>query len=290
MSLVDDFLNIFKKRNQGLTRLITINVLIFLFINIVHNEELLFKAFVFPSYLPLFAKHPWTIVTYMFSHKSLGHLVGNMLWLYFLGKLFIEYLGSERLVSLYILGGIAGALLFMLFFNVLFDLDIEGTPVLIGASAGVMAVVVGVAAYLPNYMVHLFFPPVSLQLKYLALISFILTSVLDFYENTGGKVAHIGGAIVGLAFGLLLKNGTDISMPLTKLFRAISGVFRLGSKKKMVVVNTRGRKMSDEEYNMNKKEIERRTNEILDKINRSGYDSLSKEERDFLVNLSNSKK
>ena len=218
----------------------------------------------------------------MFLHEGLMHILFNMLWLYWLGKIFVEYVGSKRLVAVYLLGGISGGLLFTLT-PIIYPLSFSNT-VLHGASAGVMAVVVAIAVLLPDYMIHLMFFG-GVRLKYLALASFILTSLLDISQNTGGKISHIGGALFGLIFMLQYKNGKDITKPVTAFFDWIVGLFSRRPKIKI----SYSRKASDDEYNLNQKTKQQKIDLILDKISKSGYDALTKDEKDFLCKASGKK-
>ncbi|HEY4799673.1 MAG TPA: rhomboid family intramembrane serine protease, partial [Bacteroidia bacterium] len=217
MAFADDLKNVFTQKGNGLTRIILINVVVFLIINITDallrfngNGISLVFWLAIPGNSFLALSHCWTFFTYMFLHEELLHILFNMLWLYWIGKIFSEYAGSKRLVAVYILGGLSGGILYAI--AALVFPGIFNNTFLLGASAGVMAVVIATAVLLPEYIIHLmFFGPV--RLKYLALVSFILTSLLDFSQNTGGKIAHIGGAIFGVLFMLQYKNGNDITKP-----------------------------------------------------------------------------
>src|ERR1035437_5949887 len=286
MSVVDDFKNIFTRSGNGLMRIILINVIVFLVVNIV-DQAIRFSGsghslnywLPLPGDTILALTHAWTFITYMFLHEGLMHILFNMLWLYWLGKIFVEYVGSKRLVAVYLLGGISGGILFTLVSTV-FPLNFHNT-VLLGASAGVMAVVVAIAILLPDYMIHLMFFG-GVRLKYLALASFILTSILDISQNTGGKISHIGGALFGMIFMLQYKNGNDITKPVSAFLDWIVGLFSGRSK---IKVSYR-RKTSDDNYNANQRAKQQKIDSILDKISKSGYEALTKEEKDFLFKAS----
>lgn len=286
MSFTEEVKSVFTKSGNGLTRIILINSVVFLLVNIIEqslrfskSEHSLLYWLALPGNPLLALTHAWTFITYMFLHEGLLHILFNMLWLYWLGKIFLEYLGSKRLVAVYFLGGISGGLLFLLT-AILFPLHFTNT-FLLGASAGVMAVVIATAVLLPNYVIHLlFFGPV--KLKYLALVSFILTSVIDISQNTGGKISHIGGALFGALFTLQHKKGSDITKPVNRFFDWIVSLF---SKKSKIKVSYR-KGVSDEEYNLNQKVKQQKIDNILDKISKSGYESLTKEEKDFLFKTS----
>ncbi len=286
MSIVEDFKNNFIRNGNSLTKIILVNAVIFILINIIDSLSKLTGS----NYLPLFwlaisgnipiaITRPWTLITYMFLHRDLFHILFNMLWLYWIGNIFLEYVGSKRLVGVYLLGGISGGVLYALS-ALVFPLYFQNT-FLLGASAGVMAIVIATAILVPNYTINLILLG-PIRLKYLALFSFLLSSVLDLSQNTGGKIAHIGGALFGIIFMLYYKKGKDITKPLIRLFNSVESFF---SKKSIIKVSYR-RKVSDEEYNLNKKEKQEKTDEILDKISKSGYESLTKEEKDYLFNVS----
>jgi len=291
MTFASDLRNVFRKDN-GLMKLIIINVIVFILVNITValgrlsgiGGESVTRWLALPSDLSQFLTHCWTVITYMFLHLDLSHIFFNLLWLYWLGKIFTEYMGSKRLISVYLLGGISGGLLFMGVFNLV---PTWGTAhYLLGASAGVMAVVVATAAFVPNYVVVLFLlGPV--RLKYIALVSFLLTSIIDLTQNTGGKVAHIGGALFGLLYGLQYKNGKDILRGFYRFLDKLASLFSFKSRPSLTV--SYKKKISDEEYNLNKKQKQKRIDEILDKISRSGYESLSKDEKQLLFKISNDK-
>ena len=285
-TFTDDLKNVFSNRGNGLTRIIVINVLIFILLNLLDtvfklkgdNLSLLYWLAI-PGDIYLAVSHVWTLVTYMFIHEGLMHILFNMLWLYWIGSIFVEYAGGKRLVGVYLLGGLSGGLLYLIV-AFLAPLYFYNT-FLLGASAGVMAVVIATAVLLPDYTINLlFFGPV--RLKYVALASFILTSVLDISQNTGGKIAHIGGALFGVFFMLQYKNGKDMTKPITILLDRIQSLFKKSSR---IRVSYR-KKITDDEYSINQLNKQKRIDEILDKISKSGYDALTKEEKDFLFKVS----
>lgn len=286
MSVTDDLKNIFTRSGNGLTRIILINVIVFLIVNVLgelirfsENGTSLIYWLSLPGNVVLALTHIWTLVTYMFLHEELMHLLFNMLWLYWLGKIFVEYIGSKRLIGVYILGGISGGILFLLAAT-LFPLQFY-TTFLLGASAGVMAVVIAIALLVPDYTIHLLLLG-AVRLKYLALASFILTSILDLSQNTGGKISHIGGALFGMVFMMQHKKGNDLTKPIVACLDWISSLFSGRSK---IKVSYR-RKASDEDYNASQKAKQEKLDAILDKISKAGYPSLTKEEKDFLFKAS----
>jgi membrane associated rhomboid family serine protease len=212
----------------------------------------------------------WTLFTYMFTHESLGHIFWNMVLFYFSAQLFYLILGEKRMLYVYVMSGLAGGALLLICGLVL--PKVFAGAILIGASAAVTGVVMVMAIYAPNYPVALW-GIIHMPYKYFALMTFILSTVIDFSLNTGGKISHIGGAVFGLAYGLLLKNGTDLAQP----------GFMSAKRSKLKLVSRTNIPSGSV------KTEEKRMNELLDKISRSGYDSLTKAEKDELFNLSQKK-
>jgi membrane associated rhomboid family serine protease len=285
MSITRDIRIALKGTYGALFRLIVINVVIFIALNIIvsvlqlygygpKEAELMVADYTdLPAPLQVLLIRFWTLFTYMFVHFGFMHILSNMLWLYFLGKVFSDLMGGARMIGTYIIGGLCGGLLFIAFSNfVPGQLNTE----LEGASAGVMAIVIAAAAYSPDFMMYPFGFP--MKLKWLALISFLLTSVVNLTDDTGGKIAHIGGAIFGIIYGTQMRTGA-------KFMEGFMNLFRFKSFKKngpLRVEHTRSARGNDEIYNQNKVAVRKRVDEILDKISRSGYDSLTKEEKTFL--------
>jgi membrane associated rhomboid family serine protease len=294
MGIWDDIKSSFTSGNS-LIKLIYINVFIFIFITIIavigfliNNSYISVKVvdlLAVPASLKELVLHPWTLITYMFTHKDIWHIIFNMLWLYWFGKIFLEYLDERKLVALYLLGGIAGAVVYIISFNIFpaFSGMIEGSEA-IGASASVMAIVVGIAVYVPNYTINLILLG-QVKIKYMALAIFILTSAMDFSVNSGGKLAHIGGAFFGYFYVLSLKSGRDPGKGINRLIDFFATLFK--PRKKLKVTH---KKVANEyEYNKMKADHQKSINSILDKISKGGYDSLTKEEKETLFRESQKK-
>lgn len=228
---------------------------------------------------------PWTLITYMFTHKDIWHILFNMLWLYWFGRIFLEYLDQRKIVAVYLLGGLSGALIYILSFN-LFPAfkDILNESVAIGASASVMAIVIAIAAYVPDYTIRLFLIG-SIKIKYVALAIFVLTSFMDFSVNSGGKLAHMGGALFGYLYTMNLRRGRDIGRGFNWIIDFLVTIFR--PRRNMKVKYKKP--ATDYEYNKMKAEHQERINMILEKISKGGYDSLTKEEKDLLFRESQKK-
>ena len=287
MGIWDDIKLTFRK-GSNLTRLIYINIAVFVLITIVagigfllNDPEVSEKAldlFSVPASLSTLLLRPWTLITYMFTHKDIWHILFNMLWLYSFGRIFLEYLDQRKLVAVYLLGGISGAIVYILSFNIFPAFTgVVADSIAIGASASVMAVVIAIAAYVPDYTVQLFLLG-RIKIKYLALGIFVLTSIMDFSVNSGGKLAHIGGALFGYLYILNLRRGRDIGKGFNSIIDFFATIFK--PRKKLKVTH---KKVANEfEYNRIKVEHQKRINQILDKISKGGYDSLTKEEKEAL--------
>lgn len=282
-----------------LSRLMLINTVIFLIVSFINLFTFLFAAGETGSQLPLsilgqylalpssfaaLASKPWTIITYMFLQEDFFHILFNLIMLYFGGLLFIEYLGEKRLLWSYLAGGIVGALFFLVAFNVFPAFEpVKGIAVALGASASVLAIIIAVATYVPDYTVQLLFIG-RVKLKYLAII-FVVIDLLSIPSgNPGGHIAHLGGAFWGFLYALMLRNGTDLYR-----FLNFSG-FSMPRRKSFTTENSENKRpYSDDEYNARKQKTQAKIDEILDKISKSGYSSLTKEEKELLFKTSKKK-
>ncbi len=272
-----------------LQRLLIVNISLFLIVRIINAISRLFLVPVLsfddvsfylaiPASFTLLLTKPWTIITYMFFHWDVMHILFNMLWLYWMGKIFQEYLGSKKLLNTYLAGGISGALFFILAYNAfpLFSNSLH-TSFALGASASVLAVTVATATLLPDYPIQLLLFG-TVRLKWIAVITILLDLINISGDNAGGHIAHLGGAMYGFIYIRSLQKGTDLTAWLTKLFD------KFGSKQKMKVAHRQKKK--DEDYNINRKAKQDRMDDILDKISKSGYGSLTQEEKNFLFKIS----
>jgi len=294
MGIWDDIKNTFHK-GSNLIRLIYINIGIFLIIALtagigflLENPAIPAKSLeilAVPASLNELLVKPWTIITYMFTHKEIWHILFNMLWLYWFGGIFLEYLDQKKLVAVYLLGGISGAMVYIISFNVFpVFTGLVSESVAIGASASVMAIVVAIAAYVPDYSVMLFLLG-RIKIKYLALGIFILTTAVDFKVNSGGKLAHIGGALFGYLYTVNLRHGRDFGKGINRIIDFFVTLFKPRPRLKV----THKKSASDYDYNKMKTDHQARINKILDKISKGGYDSLTKEEKDLLFKESQKK-
>lgn len=287
MGIIDELKQNFKQGNY-LIKLIFINIGIFVFVKLinlifylftkVYLDEFFTYWLAFPSGFNNIITKPWTIITYMFMHASIWHLIFNLLWLYWFGQIFFQYLDQKKFLSVYLLGGIIGALAFAVVYN-LFPAfsSLAQYSSLVGASAAIMAIVIAISAIVPDYSLNLlFFGPV--KLKYIAIITIVIDVISIPYSNAGGYISHIGGAVWGYVFAMQYKKGHDISKGFSKFIDFIFTIFK--PKKRMKV--TYKKPVDDYDYNKQKADDQKEIDRILDKIAKGGYESLSKKEKDFL--------
>lgn len=284
------------KQNTMLIKLIYINLAVFigakllylpfvLMKSTVNPQEWVYKWLALPSDLGSLLIKPWTLITYMFLHWDLWHLFSNMLWLYFLGQLFSQIIGERKLLTVYIAGGIAGGLLYVAFFNLFPAFEVvKSSAIAIGASASVMAVVIGVGTYAPNFEIQLLLFG-KIKLKYIAAVSFILDVISISNSNSGGHIAHIGGALLGFFYAKQALQGKDITSWVGSSINFTAAIFSKSDKSKMKVKYKKP-PTDNYEYNSRKKEEQAVIDSILDKISKSGYDSLSKKEKEILFKAS----
>jgi len=299
--LFDDFRSEFNKPNNTLVQLLLVNTVVFLLLLILkvvltlgeknYVYSIILDQFRLPAAMSSFITRPWTLISYFFTHEDVFHILFNMLFLYWFGRLVDEYLGSRRLVALYMLGGLAGGLAYMGIYNLLpyFQAQVADSRML-GASAAAFSVAVAASTLLPNYTFHLlFFGPV--RIKYIAFFYIVLSLWQSIGPNAGGNLAHLGGALVGFVFIKLLQTGTDLGQPLYWVMDGWQSLFR---KKPPVKVSYRQRSSTSAHAAStfsaptptagvpDQDEIDA----ILDKISRSGYESLTREEKQKLFRAS----
>ena len=300
-SILNDIKREFRSGNV-ISQLIMINIAVFIILNFINVIAFLFFAdrenagsilstvlswIMLPADIGDLITHPWTLFTHMFSHYSFLHLLFNMLWLFWFGRIIQEFIGNKKVLPLYIMGALTGAFLLILSYNIFPGLQ-SSMPYVkaLGASAGVLAIVVAAATLVPDYSVYLLFFG-SVKIKYIAILMVLLDMVSIPDLNSGGHIAHLGGALFGFIFIKQLQLGNDWSQPFHNLVNAIGGAFNLSKKPRVVHRKQRRNqvkvKTRQEDHSTGKQE---RIDAILDKIARSGYDSLSKEEKEFLFRVS----
>lgn len=271
-------------------KLIFINTAIFLLLRICaiictfsgnNTDTVILKWIEMPSSPAVFLTRPWTVITYMFSQYDVLHILFNMLWLYWFGSVFLFTGNSRQMLALYLYGGICGALLYFVSYNLLPVFDgINGW--LIGSSASVLAIVSATAMRHPNYkMGILFIGEISLKWIVMVIIAIDLMSISG--TNAGGHIAHLGGAFAGFIWALALNNGRDITRPLNALLDYFVNLWHKTSKKGTYRSSYRH---NQSHQNHNAKSDMETLDEILDKIKKSGYTSLTAEEKRRLFDVS----
>jgi membrane associated rhomboid family serine protease len=288
MNIASEIRESFKKGDM-LTRLIYINVAVFVLFSIISLLGFLFQTkielirwFMVPAAVGELAKQPWSLFTYMFLHSGFFHLLINMVWLYFGGQIFMQYLSGRKLLSTYILGGLTGAFLYILAYNA-FPVFSEQLAIskALGASASVLAIVIAVATLVPNYTVRLFLlGPV--KLKYIGIFSVIMDILSIPNGNAGGHIAHLGGAAFGFIYASQMKEGRNISAWFESV---LDKIFIWIKPKPKLKVEYKRPARDDIDYNADKAANQARIDAILDKISQSGYSSLSTDEKNFLFKM-----
>ena len=288
MSIKEDIHNSFKE-GTTLTKLIYINLGVFLVIGLAAGILQLFNIssewthfLMLPADPGMLLHTPWTIVTYMFSHTGFIHILFNVLMLYWFGKLFLEFFSQRDLVGLYLIGGISGGIFYILAYHVfpLFAGKIAGSY-LLGASASVLGIIVAVAVTAPNHPIRLLFIG-EIHLKWLAVAGVVISLLNVSSSNAGGEIAHLGGAFAGYIFAVRYKKGNNITTWINRILDKLTDLFR--KKPKLRV--THQRPITDQEYNLKKKQENDSIDRILEKIKKGGYESLSKEEKQALFRAS----
>lgn len=295
--MLDDFKQAWQRHNNAHVRLIIINVVIFLamvllfVISYVSKNEGVYtfveKFFLIPPRFSDFITRPWTIITYSFAHSiGIWHILGNMLGLYWFGKLFVEYLGSDKLIAVYILGALAGAVVYLSMYQLVpFFIERSGHPGMIGASAAVFAVMVAIATLLPDYTFFLlFFGPV--KIKYIAAVYVVISLIGIVGPNEGGNLAHLGGALMGFIYTKQMQVGVNWGGWITSTLQWFTGLFKPSPKVKVSYRKDEPRKKSSAPADAFNKASQAEIDAILDKISDKGYESLSKEEKEKLFNAS----
>ncbi|MCK0160171.1 rhomboid family intramembrane serine protease [Allomuricauda sp. F6463D] len=263
-------------------KLIAINVLIFLLDGL--SGALLGQSFSHWFHLPKdffeFLAQPWSLVTYSFFHAGFGHIFWNMIMLYFASRIFLNLFDGQRFINVYFLGLMLGGLVFLLSYNV-FPTLVNSNTALIGASAGVNAVLIFVCAYLPNQEVRVIF--FNIKLWYIGAALVIKDLVLiGMGENIGGGMAHIGGAFLGYVYARQLFKGNDIGSGFANLRNTIANLFKPKEKKAPLKTVYKKKNTTSNKTDYDRQTKQRKIDTILDKISKSGYESLSKDEKDFL--------
>jgi len=273
------------KQASIVLKIIVINTLIFL---AVYLGSFFFKLspasfvswLVLPTSFVDIILQPWSIITYAFLHAGFWHLFWNMYLLYWFGTYVLNLFTAKRFLTIYLLGGICGGLLYVLSYN-LFPVFNNINSNLMGASAAVLAIVIFIATYTPNTIVRVFIFKVKLWQIGLAMVLLDLLQ-LPSSGNSGGLIAHIGGALFGYVYAIQLTKGNDIGIWFETLIDSVMNLFKPRYKKPFKKVHRTKQAVAKENKKMMSNEHQAKIDGILDKIGKSGYDSLTKSEKDFL--------
>ena len=264
-------------------KIIVLNIVFFIIPFFIQTLLYLFKlpSSAFSSrfhLLPSFSEvlfRPWTLFTYSFLHASFSHILWNMLLLYYASQMYLNLFSEHQFLKNYILGVLVGGLFFLIGYN-LFPVFEGIYPPLVGASAGVMSVLIFVATYTPNQEIRLLF--INVKLQYIG-IALVLIDILQIpYSNAGGRLAHLGGAFIGYLYATQLKQGTDIGSILDRIWSYFNTLTKPSAVKNMRTVHRTQKTVKRKPSPTNQQKIDA----ILDKISTSGYESLKQEEKDFL--------
>jgi membrane associated rhomboid family serine protease len=303
--MFDEFKSAFQRYNNAHVQLIIINVVVFIAIAIVVVISQAAKVpvvgdivkenfSIHPSF-EVFITRPWTLITYFFAHSlaDFFHILFNMLVFYWFGRLFIEYLGSDKLIAVYVLGGLAGGIAFLLMYNIIpyyseqLSVPTESVhayyfPGMVGASAAVFAVVVAIATLIPDYTFFLLFlGPV--RIKYIAAFYVVVSFIGTIGSNQGGNIAHLGGALIGFIYTKQLQAGVNWGSWITVTLQFFRDLFKPRPK---VKVSYRSEKKQEPKKSGKPSVSQAELDAILDKISAAGYESLTKDEKEKLFNAS----
>jgi membrane associated rhomboid family serine protease len=271
------------------TKLIFWNILLFAIPSIVFALLQLFSVSIsYYNYVALsnslddLLLKPWTIISYSFFHNGIFHIVFNMLMLNFVGKLFVTFFTQKQLLGLYILGGICGGIVYIASY-LFFPLLANQHALLVGASASVMAILVGTTTYQPEMNLRLALIG-NIKLWHIAIVFIVLDFIQLPLENTGGHLAHLGGALFGFVYIKALQNGIDLSSGLNAVLDWFANLFspKKATPFKKVHRNPKNPSVKTASKIVTKDKTQQQIDEILDKISQSGYDSLTADEKEFL--------
>lgn len=280
------------KTGGTLVKLIYINLGVFLAFNIL--RAILFLSGIdigftlssyiaVPAYLPTLASRPWTIITYMFFHEGFIHILFNLLWLYWMGRIFLDFMSERKLLGVYIMGGIWGAFLYILFYNIFpVFADSLTASFALGASASVYAIVFAAVAFSPNLSLNLLLIG-PIRLKYIGSALIVMDIIGIAGSNAGGHIAHLGGALFGILFIYFQKQDVDLVKPVSWAIDAFTSTPSTKKRRKMKVDYSKPK--DDYEYNRVKAEQQAEIDRILDKISKGGYETLTAEEKETLFRM-----
>ena len=271
-------------RLNVLEKIIAVNVIVFLFAVLFRKViPTVFSYIYLPSNIWAFLSKPWTIVSYGFLHFDFLHLLFNMLWLYFLGRMMLNLFSPKMSLNIYFMGIITGGLVFLLGYNV-FPNIFSANAYVLGASAGVRALLIFICAYMPNKDIRFFTFNLKLWWIGAVLVGLDILGIVNG-NNQGGSLAHIGGAILGYVYAKQLVKGQDIGTGFGRFTDWFSALFKAKQKVKMKTVHKKSKVAGYKKEEFNQFNNQKKIDTILDKISKSGYDSLSKEEKEYLFKV-----
>lgn len=308
--LTDEFKNVWTKPNNALMQIIVINIMVFVVVNLLYvgfavsgarNLYAAFAQFVYiPAPIGQFLWRPWTLITYFFTHQNPLHILFNMWIMYWFGLIIKDFLGNGKVIALYLLGGIAGGLIYLLCFNTLpYFMALTPELGMLGASASVYAIVVAAATYKPHLEMSLLFFG-NIRIVYIAIavivLSFIGVGSASSDAGAGGNLAHLGGALIGFIFIKQYERGIDWSVPITSFLNLLMRPFgsksgtrakKSSAKQKVNSGKASGTKSKGQTSPASPSQDE--VDMILDKISAYGYDSLTTDEKQILFKASQKK-
>jgi membrane associated rhomboid family serine protease len=250
-------------------------------------ERVILHWFTLPASLETFITRPWTLLTHFFVHDRVWHLLGNMIWLWVFGSILQDLSGSKKLIPVFIYGGLAGAVAFMICFNIIPPLKASADyATALGASAGVMAIAIATTMLAPDYRI---FPMIygGIPLWVLTGIFLIIDLATIPYNNPGGHIAHLAGAGMGAIFILMLQRGYDWSVWMNNSFEWVNNLFNPDKPAKRKIVKSQLYYKTDRPpYKRTSNITQQKVDEILDKISQKGYSSLTEDEKDILTRAS----
>jgi membrane associated rhomboid family serine protease len=284
--------------NNSVVMLITINLVVFVlfqFIRVFYYftfkeglgtarfEQDIYNNLAIPGTFSEFVRKPWTLITHMFYHDGIWHIIGNMLWLWMFGYIFHSLTGNKKIIPLFIYGAVGGAIAFLLAYSFAPALSVVNAN-MVGASAGIMAIVVATTILAPGYRI---FPMIAggIPLWVLTLIYLLMDLAFIPVSNTGGHIAHLAGGFTGFLFVFFLRKGFDWSVGINRFFDWVNNLFNPNKPKKNPkeeLFYRSEKKPFSKTPNLSQKRID----EILDKINQHGFHSLTAEEKDLLKKAS----
>ena len=280
MNILDD-LKLQYKTGGIVQKLIFWNIGFFLF-SLVFFYSFSVGQFQIPTWIALssdlgvFVRTPWTLITFNFFHSGFLHLFFNLMVLHFSGRLFNTYFTDKQLLGIYVLGGVFSGITFVLSY-----LFIGKAGLLVGASGAIMAILIATATYAPFMLLRI--PLIGIvKLWHVAFVILLIDLIQMPFDNTGGHLAHLGGALFGFIYIKLLQTGKDITKPFSALLDTFANLFKPKKKTPFKKVHRNATKNVVNSSVSNKDFAQKQIDDILDKISKSGYDSLTKEEKEFL--------